>query len=85
MSRKPGPLKGGKGTPARAGDLTPQAAVGGWRPHAAEFGSHPGLADRAPAPSHRPPGAAGVGPAAIAGGLQQHSAGARNDISEAAA
>jgi hypothetical protein len=55
MSREQGPPKGGRGAPARAGDLTPEAAVGGRRPYASEFGSHPHLADGAPAPPHRPP------------------------------
>ena len=31
MSREQGPPKGGRGAPARAGDLTPQAAKGGRR------------------------------------------------------
>ncbi len=55
MSRKQGPPKGGRGAPAGAGDLTPEAAKGGRQPHASEFGSHPHLGDGAPAPPHRPP------------------------------
>jgi len=69
MNREQGPLKGGRGAPARAGDLTPEAAVGG--PYASEFGSHPPLAEGAPAPPHRPPRAAGMRPAAIAAGRRQ--------------
>jgi hypothetical protein len=71
MSRKQGTPKGGRGAPARAGDLTSEAAVGGRRPRASEFGSHPDLADGAPAPPHRPPRFAGMRPAAIATGRRQ--------------
>jgi len=71
MSREQGPLKGGRGAPARAGDLTPEVAVGGPRPHASEFGSHPHLADGAPASPHRPPRYAGMRPTAIATGRRQ--------------
>jgi hypothetical protein len=71
MSREQGPPKGGRGAPARAGDLTPEAAKGGRRPHASEFGSHPHLADEAPAPPHRPPRFAGMRPTAIAASRRQ--------------
>ena len=71
MSREQGPPKGGRGAPARAGDLTPKAAVGGRRPHASEFGSHPHLADGAPASPHRPPREAGMRPTANAARRRQ--------------
>ena len=71
MSRKQGAPKGGRGAPASAGDLTPEAAVGGRRPHASEFGSHPPLADGAPAPPHRPPRYAGMRPTANAAERRQ--------------
>jgi hypothetical protein len=71
MSREQGPPKGGRGAPARAGDLTPEAAMGGRRPYASEIGSHPHLADVGPAPPHRPPRYAGMRPAAIASGRRQ--------------
>ncbi len=70
MSREQGAQKGGRGAPARAGDLTPKATEGGLRPHAAEFGSHPHLKDGAPASPHRPP-LMGMRPAAIAAGRRQ--------------
>ena len=85
MSRKQGPPKGGRRAPARAGDLTPKAAVGGRRPRASDLGSHPHLADGAPAPPHRPPRVAGMRPAAIAGGRRQWLYLNRNDGTEAAA
>jgi hypothetical protein len=71
MSREQGPLKGGRGAPALDGDLTPEAAMGGWRPNASELGSHPHLADGVPDPPHRPPHAMGMRPAAIAAGRRQ--------------
>ena len=85
MSREQGPPKGGRGAPARAGDLTPEANIGGRRPHASEFGSHPHLADGAPAPPHRPPRTAGMRPSAIAAGHRQRADRAQNDVSEVAA
>lgn len=63
MSREQGPPKGGRGAPARAGDLTPQAAIDGRRPNAADLRSHPHLADGAPAPRRRPPRLTGMRPA----------------------
>ena len=85
MSREQGPPKGGRGAPARAGHLTPEAAVGGRRPHASEFGSHPHLADGAPAPPHRPPRLAGMRPAAIAAGRRHRDAVIGTNGSEAVA
>ena len=85
MSREQGPPKGGRGAPAQAGDLTPEAAVGGRRPHASEFGSHPHLAGGAPAPPHRPPRVAGMRPAAIAAGRRRWLGPNYDDGSEAAA
>jgi hypothetical protein len=85
MSREQGPPKGGRGAPARAGDLTPEAAVCGRRPHASEFGSHPHLADWAPAPPHRPPREAGMRPTAIAAGRRQWPEWNCDDGTEAAA
>ena len=82
MSREQGPPKGGRGAPARAGDLTPQAAVGG--PYASEFGSHPHRADGAPAPPNRPPRAAGMRPTAIAAGRRQWILSICHDNTEAA-
>ena len=71
MSKEQGPPKGGRGAPARAGDLTSEAAVGGRRPYASEAGSHPHLADGAPARPLRPPRVAGMRLAAIAAGRRQ--------------
>ena len=85
MSRKQGPPKGGRGAPARSGDLTPEAAVGGWRPHASEFGAHPHLADRAPATPHRPPRTAGMRPPANAAQTPTWCHGTRDGVTEAAA
>ena len=85
MSREQGPPKGGRGATAQAGDLTPETAVGGRRPHASEFGSHPHLADEAPASPHRPPRIAGMRPAAIAAGRRQWIELNRDNGSEAAA
>jgi len=85
MSREQGPPKGGRGAPARAGDLTPEAAMGGQRPHASELGSHPHLTDGAPAPAHRPPRAMGMRPTAIAAGRGQWLAGIHDTGAEAAA
>jgi hypothetical protein len=85
MSRKQGPPKGGRGAPALAGDLTPEVAMGGRRPRASEFGSHPHLADGAPALPHRPPHAMGMRPAAIAAGRRQCLLSNRDTGTEAAA
>ena len=85
MSREQGPPKGGRGAPARAGDLTPEATIGGRRPRASEFGSHPHLADGAPAPPHRPPRYAGMRPAAIAAGRRQRFGLNHDDGTEAEA
>ena len=75
MSMEQGPPKGGRGAPARAGDLTPEAAEGGRRPYASEFGSHPHLADGAPASPHRPPRFAGMRTTATAAGRRQRGRG----------
>ena len=85
MSRKQGAPRGGRGAPARAGDLTPEAATGGRRPHASEFGSHPQPTAGAPASRHRPPRFAGMRPAAIAAGRRQWLCLNRNDVAEAVA
>jgi hypothetical protein len=84
MSREQGPPKGGRGAPAKAGDLTPEAAVGGRRPHAPEFGSHPHLADGAPALPHRPPRFAGMRSAAIAASRRRRIRSNQYDGTEAA-
>ncbi len=83
MSREQGAPKGGRGAPVQAGDLTPEATVGGRRPYAPEFGSHPHPADVAPAPPHRPPRYAGMRPAAIAAGRRQWSRWRQDDGTEA--
>jgi hypothetical protein len=44
MSREQGPPKGGRGAPAVAGDLTPEAAEGGRRPMRPSSGRIPILA-----------------------------------------
>jgi hypothetical protein len=85
MSREQGAPKGGRGAPARAGDLTPETPMGGGRPSASEFGSHPHPADGAPAPPHRPPREAGMRPPAIAAGRRQHERKSRDSGTEAAA
>ena len=85
MSRKQEAPKSGGGAPAQAGDLTSEATIGGRRPCASEFGSHPHLADGAPAPPHRPPRYAGMRPAAIAAGRRQWLCLNRNDVAEAVA
>ena len=84
MSREQGPPKGGRGAPARAGDLTLEAAVGGRRPHASEFRSHPHLTDGAPAPPHRPP-LQGMRPPAIAASRRQRLRLDRDNGTEAGA
>jgi len=71
MSRKQGAPQGGRGATAQAGDLTLEATVGGRRPHAFEFRSHPHPADVAPAPLHRPPRFAGMRPPASAARRRQ--------------
>ena len=84
MSRKQGAPKGGRGSPVRAGDLTPEATKGGRRPLASEFGSHPHPVDVAPAPPHRPPRLAGMRPAANAACGRQRDVRIVNDRTEAA-
>jgi hypothetical protein len=84
MTREQGPPKGGRGAPAQVGDLTPKAAIGDRRRRASEFGSHPHLADGAPAPPHRPPREAGMRPTAIAAGRRQWTCSNCDDGTEAA-
>ena len=85
MSRKQGAPKGGRGAPARAGDLTPEATIGGQRPHASEFGSHPHPVDGAPALPHRPPRAAGMRPAANVATRRQWLRSSYSNVTEAGA
>jgi hypothetical protein len=83
MSREQGAPKGGRGAPANAGDLTPEAAMSGRRPCTVGRRSHPHRKDGAPAPRRRPLPLAGMRPAAIVAGRRRRGGGCLMQVKEA--